>query len=209
MTPAHLTRLWLAVGLVLVFYSTNSWIAGQGGKPVLDMDLIDDRPVTGALIAIFVCTVLLTLLCWIGIAFARKAPQASGWHARMPVIGLEGLDTASPEGKTYQRFFLTLLIGLPVAALVYFTDQVMGARVFDHDMPGARLQPLDPVSLSTIFSDGYWDHRFRIGEDAEKAVTWFPVLEPMLIGLLLLLAAVSVLLFLRVLFSPRAAPRRS
>lgn len=166
MTRVHLTRLWLAVGLVLLFYAVNSWVAGQGGKPILNMDLIDDRPVTSALIAIFVCTVLLTLLCWIGIAFARKLPQAGAWHRRMPVIGLEELDTSSPEGKAYQAFFLIVLIGVPVAALIYFTAQVMGAHVFDRDdIAAPAMAPLDPVSLGTILSGGYWHDRFRIGEN--------------------------------------------
>jgi hypothetical protein len=121
----------------------------------------------------------------------------------MPVIGLEGLDTGSREGRLYQGFFLLLLIAVPAAALIYFTVQVLSAHVFDRQNSAAELGALDPVSLSTVLSGPYWDDRFRLGESADKAVTWFPVLEPMILTLLVAIAAWQVVAFLRVLFAGR------
>lgn len=188
MTPAHLTRLWLVVGLVVVFYSLNSWIAGQGGNPIFDINLVDDRPATSTLIAMPICALLLTLLCRIGIRFAKASPDARFWLERMPVVGLEGLNTSSPEGRRYQGFFLFLFIGLPSAALVYFTDRVLEAKVFDRQTPDAKLAPLDGVPLSTMLSRPYWDDRFRLGGSVDEAVTRFPVIEPIVLALLLAVA---------------------
>lgn len=208
MTAAHYSRLWLAVGLVLVFYSLNSWIAGQGGKPIFNIELVDDRPVASALIALPICAVLLTLLCRIGVRFAKASPRARVWHQRMPLVGLEGVRTGSPEGRLYQGFFLLVFVGLPTAALVYFADRVRKAKVFDTENGCAEMAPLDPVPLGTMLSWPYWDDRYRLGRDMQDAVTWFPVLEPIVLGILLALALWNVARLLYVLFAPpRHVPR--
>jgi hypothetical protein len=45
----------------------------------------------------------------------------------------------------------------------------------------------------------YWHNSYGLGESTDKAVTWFPVLEPIVVVLLLLLAAGSVAFFIRAL----------
>ncbi|GHG25280.1 hypothetical protein [Paracoccus aerius] len=208
MTAAHYSRLWLAVGLVLVFYSLNSWIAGQGGKPIFNIELVDDRPVASALIALPICTLLLTLLCRIGVCFAKASPRARSWHERMPLVGLDGVRTGSPEGRLYQGFFLLIFVGLPSAALVYFADRVRKAKVFDTLNGCDDMTPFDAVPLSMILSRPYWDDRFRLGRSLEDAVTWFPILEPIVLAILVALALVNVVRLLYVLFAePRHVPR--
>lgn len=199
MNAAHLTRLWTAVGLLLLFYALNSWIAGQGGQPILDAKLIVNEPVTSALIALVICPPLLVVLCWVGILFARLPDTGTGWHQRLPVIGLPGLLTGSIEGRLYQAFFLLVMIGLPCAALIYFLTQVLSARVFQQP-GGAELGVLDPVDLHTLWSGAYWDDGYRLGESLEKSVTWFPVVEPIVIGIILLITTAHVIAFLWNLF---------
>lgn len=198
MTQAHLTRLWLAVGLVLVFYSLNTWIVSRGGKPLFGVDLLSEARIASELLAIPICAVLLALLCQVGIVYAGRS-GAWSWHARMPVIGLDGLKTGAREGRLYQAFFLFLFIALPTVALAYFTARVLGGRVFDR-CGGPELTPLSPVSWDVVASKAYWDDGYRLGADADHAVTWFPVLEPAMLALLLLLAAVQGARFLVRLF---------
>lgn len=193
MTEAHLARLWIVVGLFLVFYSLNTWIVSQGGKALFGVELLDDQPVTSALVAIPICAVLLVLQCRIGMAYADRSGMRRQWHARTPVVGLDGLKTGSREGKLYQAFFLILFVIVPVAALGYFVDQVLGGTVYDR-VAKTEHSPLAAVDWATIASASYWDDRFRLGEGPDKAVTWFPVVEPVLLGLLLLLAAAHVVL---------------
>lgn len=201
MTTAHYSKLWTIVGLALVFYSLNAWIASQGGQPFLSAKLLEDRPVLSALLAIPICGALLALLCEIGIRYARGS-GASGWHARLPVVGLDGLKTGSREGRAYQGFFLTLFVIIPSGALIHFINKSSAAKVVVNDATRREVSivhfPDAPLSWST------WDDGFRIGQSIpppgkplEDMVTWLPVLEPLVFVLLVVLAFWRALVLLR------------
>jgi hypothetical protein len=141
---------------------------------------------------------------WLAVLLAVSLPVAAQKLATRTVIE----DTGSREGRLFQGFFLFLLISVSAAALVHFTSQVLGAKVFDRQT-GTELDVLAPVPWDTFVSGTYWHDRFRLGESADKAVTWFPVLEPIVLAVLLLLAAGSVALFIRALVAGNRLVRTS
>jgi hypothetical protein len=116
MTKAHLTRLWATLSLAAFAYIVGSVIVIQGGVDIFGAKLFvaaekDGKPAIGYFAAI-VGGVLLSAALAIAILHARR--HGTAWHERLPVIGLEGLDTASREGKLYQSFFLIVLVIIPL-----------------------------------------------------------------------------------------------
>ena len=155
----------------------------QGANPILDVELLDDRPRLEALFAILVTAPLLILLTIVGIAHAR-AVDRQGWHARLPVVWLDGVDTRTAGGRAYQAVFLVLFVLLPALALLHFANKVAGATVVRRS-DGATLGPFDLVPAYNPFDDPY-----RIGDtpDASEGVSWYPVIEPILLAILVLSA---------------------
>lgn len=119
MTQAHLNRLWTTLALAAFVYILGSVIVIQGGVDILGAKLLvtaekDGKPVIGYFAAI-VGGVLLSLALAIAILHARRHGQF--WHDRLPVVGLDGLETSSREGKVYQAFFLVVLVLLPLCGI--------------------------------------------------------------------------------------------
>jgi hypothetical protein len=141
---------------------------------------------------------------WLAVLLVVSLPVAAQKPATRTVIE----DTGSREGRLFKGFFLFLLISVPAAALVHFTSQVLGAKVFDRQT-GTEMDVLAPVPWDAFISDTYWHDRYRLGESAGKAVTWFPVREPIVLPVLLLLAAGSVALFIRVIVAGKRLLRTS
>lgn len=192
MNQSHLQKLWAFVGTLLVYYSVNTWIASQGGKPILDIGLIEEGPVAGPVVALPICAVLLILLARIGSAYARLSTSAN-WHERLPVVFLEGIDTSTRQGKQFQAASLVTFVVVPCAAVIHFIAKISGAVVtrneepcWDVSYPVWVVPPLDrpgcPTSLSGVF-----DNAFRIAQSHESgadpgpgSVTWIPMAEPMI-----------------------------
>lgn len=118
MTPAQIGKIWTVMSLVLLYYAFNSWIVTQGGHEVFSVNLISSDRIPAAMIAIPICTILLTATSIVGRTYAmRMGPQ---WHDRIPVVGFEGIDTASPEGRIYQGAMAFLFTVVPAVAMVHF-----------------------------------------------------------------------------------------
>jgi len=211
MTRAHYGTLWTAIGTILVFYTLNAWIATQGGQPLFDVNLIEARAELSGFFAIPLCAALLALLSEIGLRYARRSEDAARWHDRMPVVGLTGLNTASREGRAYQCFFLFAFILVPILGLVHFLNKTNRLVVFDRrscEQVSAFALPAEPLRWST------WNDGYRIGVAipdpcgrAPGSVTWLPVIEPLIFGLLIALAFWRSATFLVAIFRPSAAGR--
>jgi hypothetical protein len=73
MTQSQLSKLWLAVSAILLYYALNSWIVAEGGNEVFGVKLVVSNKVPTAMIAIPVCAVLLLASSLIGRLFAVLA----------------------------------------------------------------------------------------------------------------------------------------
>lgn len=116
MTKAHLTRLWATLSLAAFAYIVGSVIVIQGGVDIFGAKLLvsakEDGKAAIGYIAAIVGSVLLSAALAVAILHGRR--HGNFWHDRLPVIGLDGLDTTSREGKLYQAFFLGVLVAMPL-----------------------------------------------------------------------------------------------
>ncbi|QFT74866.1 hypothetical protein [Ruegeria sp. THAF33] len=200
MTQEHLRKLWSVLGALLAFYAANAWIVSQGGNPIFDVDLIEDGPGVGSLVALPICAVLTILVSRIGTAYARRS-GADAWHAKLPVVWLEGLDTSTSGGRWHQLFFLTAFIIMPALSLVHFARKVLDAPVWLRSQTGSPGSAIDTVPFSEIFSmthkiGGFIDEKGKL----QGSVDWYPAVEPLILAALALAAWISVLVFLNDLF---------
>lgn len=188
MDKKSVTKLWFGIGVVLSFYAINTWLSSQGANPFLSITLLDDRRAVGALFGIFICSPLAILLSSIGEMFIEKF-GGQGWPERIPVVWLETLDTSTREGRLYQGVLLFLFVVLPALSLLHFFNVVVGTEIRDT----TACSPLR-----------FWDvvcpegDRYRFGE--RGGVTFFPIVEPIMVLALFLYAEFRVCRYLRVIF---------
>lgn len=192
MSKQALTRVWTVVSTVLVFYYVNTWLSSQGAEPILKLSLLDKRRVPGALLALVICPTLLIVGVWLAERY-RGRFAGRYWHNRMPVVALDELDTGSTEGKLYQGFFLLVFKILPVLSLVHFANVVLSAPVHEN---GSEL-PLTVFAARWPGAD-----RFRIGPSWKEGLTFFPIVEPVILGALAAGSSVYTAIYLFRLFRP-------
>jgi hypothetical protein len=192
MSPAQLRKLWTVVGTILVFYSLNAWLVSQGVNSIFKVALVDSRPRFESLFAIPACSVLLILLCHIGLAYAR-AVSADFWHARMPVVWLDDLDTGTLNGKLYQGFFAVVFLLVPGAALIHFLQKVASTNLV-RDGQTLNAHFFDWVPLKELYA-----HSYALGNGVEtgtppkvSTVAFWPDGEPILFLMLVILAIAHV-----------------
>jgi hypothetical protein len=163
------------------------------------MELLDDRMVLSAVVAIPICAALLALLAEIGIRHVRTS-GGKGWHDRLPVVGLDGLETGSRDGQLYQGFFLCLFVVLPILSLAHFISESQEAVVVNlvTRETGTILRPPGGPNFWSLAGE-----HFRVGREFLLApppggkaptdpfqgmITWIPVWELLAYGLLLAVA---------------------
>jgi len=154
MTQSQLGKIWVAIGLFVLYYSLNSWIVCQGGEEIFGAKLVLPTRIPAAFIAIPICSVALMAWTIVGTTYAHRSHGA--WHHRIPVVFFDGIETGTTEGRIYQGtcFFVVLLLTL--GALAHFWDVVSGATVL------ASKAPFEPVSLWDSGTLGDWNDPARI-----------------------------------------------
>jgi hypothetical protein len=204
MTPAQIGKVWTAAGLALLYYAMNSWLVSQGGSEVFGLKLVVASRVPAAVVAIPVCTFLLLIVSLVGLRYARLTGIA--WHAKIPVVGFETLNTGSKDGRVYQAAMLFLLCILPFAAIAHFWDVMLSAKIVSTATPPAVIESIwhwtpvgqwnDPARICTIFRD----------KDlaCEGNITIVPGIEPMAFAGLTFLAAAALIAFLGAVFVSKA-----
>jgi hypothetical protein len=122
MSQKHLTQLWQGVSIVLLLFILTSVISIQGGSEFLGKlfgdkagAVADNKPAIGYFGAM-IGGVLLLLASFILSLYARR--HGTAWHARVPVLWLEGLDTLSWEGRVFQGFVLVIFLLVPALGIV-------------------------------------------------------------------------------------------
>ena len=209
MSQVQLAKLWTVLGALLSFYSVNTILVSRGLKPILDLTLLDERPRIESVFALPVCAILMILLCRVGGLYADHR-EGEQWHARIPVVGFEQIETGSPEGKKYQAFFLFVFLALPFIGLVHFGEQVANASVAPRD-GGRVIGALAPVGLWDVLTVA-----FNIGEDRQtmadgstkiKGVWWVPIISPVVYLALFMWAMFELLEFGWKVFAGEALKR--
>ena len=202
MTRDHYGKIWKFVGAILLYYALNTWIVTQGGNEVFGAKLVSADRAPASVIGIFICSILLVLVCLLGRSYARAAGEA--WHDRIPVLALDGLDTGSREGKWYQRAVLFCFTILPAAAILHFWDLVRDAEVVSTNTN----EPVSRWDWSYTFQ--HWSDAARICSIYDKSDknpckdsgTFLPGLEMWLLIIVTAIAAIALMAYFWAIASP-------
>jgi hypothetical protein len=127
MTQVHLSKLFTALGLVLLALVANAWLGSQGEKALFNIPLLHEDRAANAFLTLFVTSTLLIANSFLGRLYATRAVGA--WHARVPTVWLKRLNTASWDGQLYQFVVLVLFVGVPIAAVVHLIDVLQVAQL--------------------------------------------------------------------------------
>jgi hypothetical protein len=215
MSPRQLGKLWTLVGAILLYYALNTWIVTQGGHEIFGIRLVVANRVPAAMVAIPICSLLLTITSAIGILYAlRTEPR---WPDRIPVVGFETLNTKAPESKIYQAAMLFLLSGLPVLSLVHFWRTFTEAKLVTTGKPPALIASVwdwskltswnDPARIcTTVRETAPVPPSTTPGISCEGGATVLPGFEPTLFAVLTALALVAMILHGLALFRRPPAP---
>jgi hypothetical protein len=144
MSQANLTKLFSFFGLILLIIVINSWLATQGAKAILKIPLLHEERRAAAFLALAIGSTMLIVTALAGLLHAKR--YGGRWHARVPIVWLEGLITQSIEGQVYQGVILFLFIGLPLLSFFHFVGIVWKGHLCVLNAPE---QPL-PVSAAWL-----------------------------------------------------------
>jgi hypothetical protein len=130
MNKTHLTQLWQWLSIACVLFLVTSVISLQGGSEYLgglfgekpnaaaekrsEKLTADSKPAIGYFGAI-VGGGLFLLASSALLLHARR--HGDRWHARIPVIWLEGLNTSAWDAKVFQAVILLVFVGSPAAGI--------------------------------------------------------------------------------------------
>lgn len=203
MNEKQLGRVWLSLSLVLAYYAVNSWVVSQGGNEIFGTKLVVSDRVPAAVVAIAVCSVLLTVTSLVGQAYARRAHKPE-WHGRIPVVGFDDLSTGTKEGRLYQGAMFTLLSVLPAVSLAHFWLVMLGARIApSRDLAATVPSPWDwayfglndPARICTAYE--------APTNPCAHNATFLPGLEPLAFAVVTTVSLVAFAIHVRTVFAPR------
>lgn len=122
LSKEHLTKLWSWLALACVLFVAASIVSLQGGTEFVSR-LRGEKtavPVTNpAGIGYFGAIVGGGLLLIASVPFLLYVRRhGEQWHSRIPVVWLEGLETAAWEGKAFQICVLLLLVCAPAIGII-------------------------------------------------------------------------------------------
>ena len=120
MSQKHLGQIWQWVSLTCLLFLLSSVISIQGGAEFLG-NLVggkdagpDNDPAVGYFGAIIGGALFFVASSALLLHTRRHGVR---WHDRVPVLWLDGLDTARWEGKVFQALTVIALVLLPMAGI--------------------------------------------------------------------------------------------
>ncbi len=201
MTNAQLAKIWLAIGLFLLYYTLNSYLVTQGGEGIFGAKLIASGRAPTAVIALVVCPVLIIVASLNGYMYAKRVEGNT--FERIPVLVFDTINMSAPESKIYQSLTLAIFSILPTLSLIHFWDVFLNAPVATTGHPMKK--------IASVWDWAYfgWDDPARICTEYDAAtsscktgVTVFPGLEPWILVILTTAALVALIRFFHAVFRP-------
>jgi hypothetical protein len=135
----HLAKVWSWLAVVSVLFVATSIVSLQGGTEFVGR-LLGDKggtPVTNpAGIGYFGAIVGGGVFLLASVPFlVHVRRHGERWHARVPVVWLEGLDTAAWEGKAFQICVLLLLVCAPAVGILRCMQVAELGDICEQDTP--------------------------------------------------------------------------
>ena len=145
MNKTHLTQVWQWLSVACVLFLVTGILSLQGGSEYLGR-LFGDKggsaadkaaiSVADSKIAIgyFGAIVGSCLFLLASSALALHARRhGKRWHARIPVVWLEGLNTSAWEAKLFQVVILAIFVALPVAGNIRCIEEAESGDICELD----------------------------------------------------------------------------
>ena len=139
MSKDHLTKIWGWLAVACILFLAASIVSLQGGTEFVGR-LLGEKGGTAitnpAGIAYFGAIVGGGLLLLASIPFLLHVRRhGAKWHSRIPVVWLEGLDTAAWEGKAFQVCVLLVLVFAPAVGIVRCIEVAELGDICEQDTP--------------------------------------------------------------------------
>ena len=203
MTDATLTRLWTSVSLLTLYCAVNGIADVQRSAFLLPLilEVRDTRGQAAKAIFWFLLTILpyLTSLS-LTRAYIRRNAGHSAWDA-WPVMFNLGLLMNDPLARRYQRFWMALLLLVPLYASGFLLNEVFELLV--QQRKHTEILAKGWIPHLTTFRLG---HDYRVFSEEDRIpVSYYPGFQP--VAFLLLLAA-AVYQWLRTLLGLKQASAR-
>jgi hypothetical protein len=196
MTPAHLSKVFAACGLILLGLTANAYLATQGEKALLNIPLLHEDRAANAFLTLFVASGLLIATSCVGWLHAIRTGDK--WYERVPTVWLEGLATASWDGRLYQIVVVALFVGIPIVAMVHLIDVLRIGQLCTLDTN--THVPVSVGWLHGIPNSGDQQIRLLATFPADGRCTGgiqvFPRWEFLLLGILFLVSFACAVIFL-------------
>ncbi|ELR67962.1 hypothetical protein C942_00270 [Photobacterium marinum] len=220
MNMSQLNKLWSLIGTATLFYAVNAYSVSQGVNPISKAVLLDDRPIPGSYLAIFIISVMMLILTAIGRVYARNYSM-DNWASSIPIFGFERLDYRSKLARRYQGAFLFFFIIFPLFSIIHFNNKVIqhGDIADESKQIVSRHDVFYNPGWDIVFSSSNFFSNFCMGQDLpqysksknpcskkkgqEGGVTWFIMISPLLMIGISLLVFFSVLDLILIIFFHR------
>ncbi len=197
MKPAHLTTIWTVLSVFLLAYAASVVAYTQGGAtttpkiPIIDLPLVIEGRAPAAVTGLVICTLVLILSAAVGWIYARQGKLFDRWYSRIPVVGLKDMTPGDRLSQIYQGVVLFVFLVPPIYAIVHFWRIMLDARVVTTDSTPKPTAGIWDWSALTSLNDPARICALTTG-DCKPASTYFPGLEPVVLIVLGLVAAVVV-----------------
>lgn len=191
MNDEQLSRAWSVTSAFFLFFALDSWLRTQGLNPVFGSTLPHDQRFAAALFGLLICCVVSFFQLRLANAYAQRNTRRG--IERLPIAFFKSLDFSTAEGRQYQKVFFVAFHILPIAAIIHFFHLNMIAEYFTMEEckngSGAIAYNVWLLPPSYDYTDGY-----RLGDCS--GVTYFPMIEPILITLLFLVVIIANVRFI-------------
>jgi hypothetical protein len=192
MSPKDYSKIWGFIGKYLVAVTLATWATVQGAPGLFGINAADKYSLIAALFGIVICAPLLVVMGYVGAQYAKSIDHKT-WAGRIPVVGLSEIDFRSRDGKLFQGFFLIAYVLVPAGGLVHFVRTLLMASVFTRQ----GRTPIGHFSIAHL--DWTLGDQVRVGEG--EGVTYFPVIEPLFLLSVCVIAWISALYFAWMIFT--------
>jgi hypothetical protein len=129
--------------------------------------------------------------------------HGSRWHARVPVVWLEGLNSSAWEAKLFQVAILVIFVALPVAGIIRCMDEAESGDICEQDTKHFYKGSETTLLWPPVAKEGHQMRLRKAGADEEPCLSgvelfprsWTPLLFyglPLMAGGMVAFAVASV-----------------
>lgn len=191
MKPDQLNAVWRWAGLLTLTVAFDIWSETQGGPALFGAAISQAENKSLMLILGLLAVSLLVLLTTsAGRRYATDRDiRPLPWHGRIPPTFFDSLDTRDPLARNMVCATLIIFLSVSISASIHFWLELSESLV-----RCGSTDDIHPLSLSAVRELVTLDDPCRIrdpGQISTDGVTWFPVVQPLIMAVIWLAALVQ------------------